>query len=136
MELIREFFSALGHEKLGSFGLIDCGSLLLRNRAGRLGTEKFPTRHFRIVLDAMECGDLGNVARIPGNENPAGGLTAATSDRVPFFRPSETGIYRLGRLEHLQGVSFLEKVLFPPLFRFLRPGSRLRAPWPLLVAEE
>ena len=109
MEMIREFCIALGHEKLGPHGLIDCESLLLHLRTGRLGTEKLLTRHFRIILDAMEDGDLGNVAWIPGNGNPADGLTKATSDRGPLPRLSETAIYRPGRVERLRGAASLEK---------------------------
>ena len=57
----------------------------------------------------MEGEDLGNVARIPGTENPADGLTKATSDRGPLFQLLETGMYRPGRLEQLRGVSFIGK---------------------------
>ena len=71
---------ALGHEKLRPYGLIDCDSLLSHLRTGRLGTGKILTRHFRSILGAMEGGDLGDVERIPGNENPADGLTKAKSD--------------------------------------------------------
>ena len=109
MEMIREVYTTLGHEKLGSYCLIDCESLLSYLRRGRLGTEKFLTRQFRSILDAAEGGDFGNVARIPGNENPADGLTKATSDRGPLSHLLQTGIHRLGRLEQLRGVSFLAK---------------------------
>ena len=101
---------ALRHEKLGSYGLIDCESLLSDPHSGRLGTEKLLTRHFRNILDTTEGGDLGNVAWIPGNENPADGLARAKSDRGPLFHLLETGIYRPGRLEQLRGVSFIEEV--------------------------
>ena len=110
MEIIREFYVALGYEKLGSYWLIDCESLLSHLRTGRLGPEKFPTRNFRSVLGAMEGGDLGSIAWNPGNEYPADGLTKALSDRGPLFRLLETGIYRPGRLEQLRGVSFIGKL--------------------------
>ena len=96
--MISEFYMALGHEKLGPYGLIDCAGLLPHHRTGRLGPEKFPTRHFWSTLDAMEGGDLGNVEWIPGNENPADGLTTATSGRGPCFHLLGTNIYRPGRL--------------------------------------
>ena len=108
MNMIRELYTALGHEKLGSYGLIDCGSSLSRLRTGRPGTEKFLIRHFRSISDAMEGGGLGYVAWIPGTENPADGLTKATSDRGPLLQLLETGLYRPGRLEQLRGVSFIE----------------------------
>ena len=110
MEMIREFFMALGHEKLGSYELIDCESLLSHRRTGRLGAGEVLTRHFRSIADAMGSGDLGNVAWILGNENPADGLTQATSDRGPLFHLLDTGMYRPGRLGQLRGVSFLEKL--------------------------
>ena len=109
MDMIREFYTALGREKLGSYGLIDCESLLWHLRTGRLGTEKFLTRNFRIILGAMEGGDLGNVAWIPGTENPADGLTKATSGRGPLCQLLETGLYCPGPSEQLRGASFIGK---------------------------
>ena len=103
-------FTELGREKLGSYGLIDCESSLSRLRTGRIGTEKFLTRHFRIILDAMAGGDLGNVAWIPGAENPADGLTKATSDRGPLLQLLGTGLFPLERLGQLRGASFFENI--------------------------
>ena len=54
MERIREFYAVLGREKIRSYGLIDCESLLSHLRAGRLGTEKFLTRQSRSILGALE----------------------------------------------------------------------------------
>ena len=102
MDMIREFYTALGRNKLASYGLIDCESLPSHLRAGRLGTEKFLTRHFRSILDALEGGDLGNIAWIPGADNPADGLTKATSEHGPLLQPLESGIYRPGRLGRLR----------------------------------
>ena len=110
MEVIRAFYPALGREKIRSYGLIDCESLLSHLRTGRLGTEKVLTRHSRSMLDSLESGDFGHVAWIPGAENPADGLAAPTSDLGPLFHLLETGIYRPGRLEQLRGVSHVEKV--------------------------
>ena len=110
MEMIREFYSARGREKLGSYGVIDCESLLSRLRTGRIGTEKFLTRHLRSILDATESGNLGNAVWIPGAENPADGLTKATSGRGPLLQLLGTGLYRPGRLVQLRGVSFTENV--------------------------
>ena len=107
MDMIREFYTASGREKVGSYRLIDCESLLSRLRAGRLGTEKFLARHFRIILGAMEGGDLGNVAWIPGTENPADGLTKATSDRGPLLQLLGTGLLCLGRLGQLRVMPFI-----------------------------
>ena len=65
IEMIRVVFSASGHEKLGSYELIDCESLLPPMRAGRLGTEKFLTRTFgaswapwKVVILEMLHGSL------------------------------------------------------------------------------
>ena len=84
VEMISEFYMALGHEKIRSYGLIDCESLLSHLRTGRLGAEKFLTRHFRCMLDALEGGNLGDAAWIPGAENPAGGLAKAKSEIGPL----------------------------------------------------
>ena len=92
MEMIREFYIALGHEKLGSYGPIDCESLLPHLRTGLLGPGKLHARHFRSSLGTTADGDLGNVAWVPGHENPADGLTKATSGRGPLFHLLETGI--------------------------------------------
>ena len=102
MDVIREFYTALGHKQLASYTLIDCESLLSHLRTGRRGTEKFLTRHFRSILDALEGGDLGNIAWIPGADNPADGLTKATSEHGPLLQPLESGIYRPGRLGRLR----------------------------------
>ena len=60
--MIREFYTASGREKIRSSELIDCESLLSRRRKRSFGTEQFLTRHFRSILDALESGDLGDVA--------------------------------------------------------------------------
>ena len=111
VETIREFFLALGRERIRSYGLIDCESLLSHLRTGRLGTEKFFTRHYRSILDALESGGLGNVAWISGAENPAGDLTKAKSEPGPLFHLLDTGAFRPGRLEQLRGVALIEKLL-------------------------
>ena len=108
MEMIREFYGPLGHPKIRAYGLIDCEKLLSHLRTGRLGTEKFLTRHFRSILDAVESGDLGNVAWIPGTENPADGLTKISSELGPLLDVLQTGRYRPRTLDQLRGVSFLE----------------------------
>ena len=84
MEMIREFYIALGHEKIRSYELIDCECLLSHLRTGRFGTEELLTRHFHSILDAQECKALGNVPWIPGAENPADGLTKAKSALEPL----------------------------------------------------
>ena len=99
---------ASGHEKIRPYGLSDCESLLSRLPTGRIGTGEFPSRHFRSTADALESGDLGNVAGIPGADNPADGLARAEGDLGPFFHLPETGIFRPGRLEQLRGVSLIE----------------------------
>ena len=111
MEMIREFYGPLGHQKLPAYGLIDCESLLSHLRTGRLGTEKFLTRHFRSILDAVESGDLGNVAWIPGTENPADGLTKISSELGHSLDLLKTGKYRPRTLEQLRGLSFVETLL-------------------------
>ena len=108
--MIRGRYAALEHEKIGLSGLIDCESLLPHLRTGRSGTEKFLTRHFGSILDALEGGDLGDVAWIPGTEDPADGLTRATIDCCPLYRPLETGIYRPDRMGQLRGASFRKSV--------------------------
>ena len=60
-------------------------------------------------MDALETGDLGNVAWTPGAENPADGLTKAL--RGPFLHLLETRTYRPGRVEQLRGGSFIRKLL-------------------------
>ena len=110
-EMIREFFTALGHEKIRSYGLIDCESLLPHLRTERLGTEKFGARQFRSILDALGSGDLGNVAWIPVTGNPADGVAIAEGELGPFFHLLDTVAYRPGRLELLRGVSFIEKLV-------------------------
>ena len=110
MEMIREFYEPLGHAKLRAYGLIDCESLLSHLRTGRLGTEKFVTRHFLSIMDALESGDLGNVAWIPGTENPADGVTKISSELGPLSALLKSGKYRPGALEQLRGLSSVEKL--------------------------
>ena len=109
--MLSEFFVAPGHAKIRSYGLIDCGSLLSHLRTGRHGAEKFLTRHCRSIMDAMESGDLGNVAWVPGTENPADGLTKISGEIGPSLGPLEAGTYRPRALDQLRGLSFLEKVM-------------------------
>ena len=109
MEMII-VFSASRREKIRSYGLIDCESLLSHLLTGPLGVGESLSRHFRCISDALESGDLGYVAWIPGTEHPADGLTGATGDLGPLFHVLETGIFRPGRLAQLRGVSFIEKV--------------------------
>ena len=106
MEMIREFYEPLGHAKIRAYGLIDCESLLSHLRTGRLGAEKFLTRHFRSIMDAVGGGDLGNVAWIPGTENPADGLTKISSELGPLLDLLQTGMYRPRALEQQRGLSF------------------------------
>ena len=101
--MIRDFDGPLGHAKIRAYGLIDCESLLPHLRTGRLGAEKFLTRHFRSIMDAVESGDLGNVAWIPGTENPADGLTKISSELGPLLYLLKTGMYRPRALEQLRG---------------------------------
>ena len=107
MDMINEFYVALRHEKLRLYGLIDCGSLLYTLRTGRLGAGGFLTRHFRSITDAMEAGDPGYVAWIPGTENPADGLTRVKSEIGPLLNLSWSGAYCPGVLEQLSGASFI-----------------------------
>ena len=93
-----------------------------------MGTGEFLTRHFRRILDGLETGDLGNVAWIPGAENPADGLTKEKSDLGPLFHLLEPGIYQPGRLERPRGYPFYLHNL--PI----RVG--FRAPFLLLAAEQ
>ena len=79
MDMIRDSYTALGQKKLASYELIDCESLLSHLRTKQLGTEKFLTRLLRSILGALESGDLGNIAWIPGADNPADGLRKATN---------------------------------------------------------
>ena len=109
MDMIREFYTALGRKKLAPYELIGCESPLSHLRTGRLGAEKSLTRHFRSILGALASGDLGNIAWGPGTDNPADGVTKATSDHGPLLQMLESGTYRPGRSEQLKGVSFLEK---------------------------
>ena len=60
-------------------------------------------------MDALGCGDLGEVAWIPGTENPAGGLTKISSELGPLLDLLKTGMYRPRGLEHLRGLSFVGK---------------------------
>ena len=138
VEMISEFYMALGHEKIRSCGLLGSESLLSRLRAGRLGAEKFLTRHFRSILDALESGDLGNVAWIPGTENPADGLTKEKSEIGPLLNLLETGTYRPGRSEQLRGVFYWETVviLFPSRSLHFLPRVRFSISFLLLAAKE
>ena len=136
MDMIREFYTALGREKLGSYGLIDCESLLSHLRTGRLRTEKFLTRHFRSILGAMGGGDLGNVAWISGTKNPAAGLTKATSDRGPLLQLLETGLYCRGVWNNCGGRHLLKNSSTLTPFGPPWLGRRLRAPSLLLVAKQ
>ena len=111
MEMIKDFYAPLGHAEIRSYGLIDCESLLSHLRTGRLGTEKFLTRHFRSIMDALENGALGNIAWIPGTENPADGLTKISSELGPLLDLLKSGKYRPRTLEQLRGLSFVEKIL-------------------------
>ena len=111
MEMIKDFYAPLGHAEIRSYGLIDCESLLSHLRTGRLGTEKFLTRHFRSIMDALESGALGNIAWIPGTENPADGLTKISSELGPLLDLLKSGKYRPRTLEQLRGLSFVEKLL-------------------------
>ena len=146
MEMIREFYVPLGHAKLRAYGLIDCESLLSHLRTGPLGTETFLTRHFRSILDALERGDLGNVAWIPGTENPADGLTKVSSELGPLLDLLKSGSYRPRALEQLRGLSFVERLfynknktlasVFPPLPVQDTPVSGLHSFLLLLAAKE
>ena len=120
MEMIREFYGPLGHQQLPAYGLIDCESLLSHLRTGRLGTEKFLTRHFRSILDAVESGDLGNVAWIPGTENPADGLAKISSELGSLLDLLQTGRYRPRTLDQLRGVPFLEQFFLSKISLFAR----------------
>ena len=109
--MIRGFYEPLGHATIRAYGLTDCESLLPHLPTGRLGAEKFLTRHFRSILDALESGDLGNVACIPGTENPADGLAKISSELGPLLDLLKTGKYRPRTLEQLRGLSFVGKLL-------------------------
>ena len=111
VEMIKDFYAPLGHAKIRAYGIIDCESLLPHLRTGRLGTEKFLTRHFRSITDALGSGDLGNVAWIQGAENPADGLTKISSELGPLSDLLKTGKYRPRTLEQLRGLSFVGKLL-------------------------
>ena len=111
MEMIMDFYAPLGHAKIRAYGIIDCESLLSHLRTGRLGTEKFLTRHFRSIMDALDGGDLGNVAWTPGTENPADGLTKTSSELDPLLDLLKTGKYRPRTLEQLRGVTFVEDTM-------------------------
>ena len=99
VEMIKDFYAPLGHAKIRAYGVIGCESLLPHLRTGRLGTEKFLTRHFRSIMDALDSGDLGNVAWIPGTENPADGLTKISSELGPLLGLLKTGKYGPRALE-------------------------------------
>ena len=141
IEMIRELYSALGHEKLGSYRLLDCESLSPHLRTGRLGTEKIShpgtekIPHYRSILGARGGGDLGNVARIPGNENPADGLTKATSDRGQFSHSLGRGIFVWGVRNNCAACRFSEKCSLPRFSVSLRLGSRLHVTCLSLAAE-
>ena len=107
MEMIKDFYGPLGHAKIRAYGIIDCESLLSHLRTGRLGTGKFLTRHFRSIMDALDGGDLGNVAWIPGTENPADGLTKISCELGPLVDLLKTGKYRPRTLDQLRGVPFV-----------------------------
>ena len=62
-------------------------------------------------MDALESGALGNIAWIPGTENPADGLTKISSELGPLLGLLKTGNYRPRTLEQLRGLSFVEKLL-------------------------
>ena len=62
-------------------------------------------------MDALDSGDLGNVAWIPGAENPADGLTKISSELGPLLGLLKTGKYRPRALEQLRGLSFVETLL-------------------------
>ena len=108
VEMIKVCYAPLGHAKIRAYGIIGCESLLSRPRTGRLGTEKFLTRHFRSIMGALDSGDLGNVAWIPGTENPADGLTKISSELGPLLDLLKTGKYRPRTLEQLRGLSLVE----------------------------
>ena len=91
---------------MGRFIAEVCYPALVR---GVCGAEKFLTRYLRITMDALGTGDLGNVAWVPGTENPADGLTKVKSEIGPFLNPLETGAYRPGASERLRGASFIGK---------------------------
>ena len=112
VDVLGEFCVALGHEKIRSYGLIDCESLLSLLRSGRLGAGGFLTRRFRSIMRALVSGDLGDVAWIPGSENSADGLTKVKSEIGPLLNRLGTGAYLPGMSEWLRGASFIEKADF------------------------
>ena len=60
---------------------------------------------------ALESGALGNIAWIPGTENPADGLTKISSELGPLLDLLETGKYRPRTLDQLRGVPFVENLV-------------------------
>ena len=104
--MIRAFYGAFGRDSLPSYGIFDCESLLSHLRTGKLGTEKFLTRRFRSIMDALETGSLDNAAWIPGKENPADGLTKLRAEMEPLLNLMCHGVYQPGELVQLKGASF------------------------------
>ena len=108
MSMLREFYGHFAGSKPGMIGLEDCESLFTHLKKSKSITEKFLVRHFMSIQQALEDHELDNVFRIPGEENPADGLTKMHSEILPLLRLLESGTYNPGMPQPLKRISTKE----------------------------
>ena len=85
-------------------GLEDCESLFTRVETEKAVTEEYSARRFLSIQPSPGQGDLGNIYRVPGMQQPAGELSKARSHMVPLLRLLESGKLSLGGLRPRQGM--------------------------------
>ena len=89
----------------GMVGVEACRKLRTDLKTTRASAKKYLVSHFLSIRRALEQGRLGNVNRLPGTRNPAGGLTEVRSDMAPLSRIPGSGRFNSRSLRPLEGVS-------------------------------
>ena len=89
--MIRYSYEPLEGLRQEMIGSVDCGSLLAHLTTKKTLKENMPAGALLRTQQAMQQGELGEIFRPPGIENPADRLTKVRSDMAPPLRPLESG---------------------------------------------
>ena len=108
MSLLKDFFGPFDDSDPGTVELGDCESLTTHLKTEKMIAEEYAERHFLSTQQAFGEGEMDNVFRVPGTENPADGLTKVRSDMEPLLRLLESGHFYPGSLRPLKGVAWNE----------------------------
>ena len=108
MSLLQYFFSPFGDLDPKMAGTEDCGSLSTHMKSAKETTENYVVDHLWSTQQTLEQGELGNVYRLPGAENPTDGLTRERSDMVPPLRILESGRFNPGSSRPRKGAAWGE----------------------------